>query len=1034
MRAEKRAPAVHRSVLSMEIAESPFSSFLWNNEGMGEGKPSVVSYLESERASSGEAKLRFFSFPGNSRSHHRSQSNGRLSCFSSATISNLIQTVFSQLLRSSLTFLFFLILFARVGLCSPPFVRSATPFPSPCPLLLQSLSHSVSLDLSTRESCRSPSFSSLAFAAPTDLPNFGEALSRNTSHAWFILRPNFARATVFAFDSLSRRKTPFSDLGLSGPGARSVSHQGTLKVGFSRVLFKPGIRTILAFVKVPYVRAVLPAWSDVTRNSLYPKSRRTTSPVSIRDVAWNSSSVRISSSRQHDFPVSLSTADALHEENVGNVSPCNAFSRQSGCTRAYVSKGPQRPLDRLSEDADKRPANRDSPGSSPSYKARSETQPAEVRDRSGSSSSSPASPASPPRRKSFLLSNLKAEQQRLREAREQAEASRALHAEEEKKKTERSRRRRAREASLINRKKQRKSNHLRRLTKTAKRRQYLREKRERMDRIFLEDLQVQRSTERTLRRRDAGGRRSEKAHQITELETLIQSSTLLIQIEANALTPNQRWELVRGLALKGFYIGYKFKMAKNSLMKVAIRRILDRQKARNQGIAHDEAGEPSRLRPSQISLVSTQPTAGACSGLAESIRGQPYRDCTDRMRTEESHRTLAVLSDVEAPLSSKTSGVGRKGGAAGVLSGTPQPRSVPRVRRDFWITHEEELQAKALQFNIDISGKKPKSDSSLEQEDDDGIDEQHIDAREPSEARVAARLESALASAVWRDDPRFSHLALGAGPGGVWTQWEDDDEIEEEMSKSEMPEDIASAAMPYMEVDDWMDLFQEEITAMRAAKQEAKEREKEILNTTPLEGEVVPIAENAEALIPHLENANLYLFVRAMPGNEKRLPNIVRAVFQLLEEISFENRAKLQQKGPPPRKYKGQWYDEELLPHIKPEIAAELGFWQLPTDGNAEGKAIPGSHTSKKTTAVGGDIKMAMLGRSVLTLPELKRFAKTAPVRKKLIGKICGSLLGVAQRLTCATQAVPLQLVCALSQLCQRSPQASDTKPNTNDT
>lgn len=722
--------------------------------------------------------------------------------------------------------------------------------------------------------------------------------------------------------------------------------------------------------------AVLRAFAYLPGNRPYSNPRRFEAPVFASEAALSSSlTTSCSSFRECASPKS-------YIESVTHVSPFHGLSKQ----RSF--EGGQTTARSLSsrnsvDDADTRSANTDSPSSSSHRESRQKLHLPETCASSDSpSSSSPSRTPTPRPKSSFLLSNLKAEQQRLREAREQAEASRALHAEEEKKKTERLRRRRAREASLINRKKQRKLNHIKRLTQARKRRDYLLQKRERMDRIFLEDLQVQRSTERTLRKGNPGGRREKKAQQIADLETLIRSSTLLIQIEANALTPNQRWDLVRGLALKGFYKGYKVKMAKNSLMKVAIRRILDKGKAENEG-ADTQEGVGGGLR---MDPVPAKPDIGA--GSLHSPGHSEYR--LHQNEEKESRTGSSVLRSIEAPLSNGTSA--RRHTAGGGPSGQCSRPSVPRVRRDFWITHEEELQAKALHFKIDISGQKPKPEPPpLQEGAADGDPREHDDVELSSEARVAARLESALASAVWRNDPRFSHLALGAGPGGVWTQWEDDDASEEDMSKTAMPEEIASAGMQYMEVDDWMDLFEEEIKAMRTAKEQAKEREKEILNTTPLQGEVVSIAENAEALIPHLQGANLYVFVRAMPGNEKRLPTFVRAVFQLLEEISFDNRGKLQQKGPPQRKYKGQWYDEELLPHVKPEIAAELGFWRQPSpDGSGAAGATAGPHSPKKTTAVGGDVKMAMLGRSVLDLAELKQFAMRAPVRKKLIGKICG--------------------------------------------
>ncbi|CBZ56001.1 conserved hypothetical protein [Neospora caninum Liverpool] len=643
--------------------------------------------------------------------------------------------------------------------------------------------------------------------------------------------------------------------------------------------------------------------------------------------------------------------------------------------------------------------SRSSSPSSPS----SSSSPSSPSSSPSSSSSSSSSSASEPRRvlSSILLSNLKAKQKRLREAREAEEKERALHAEEEKKKEERARRRKAREALLVNKKKQRKETHKQRVLRSAARRQYLREKRERLDRMFLEDTQTQRSSEKGRLGRGFAteGRRAKKAREIQVLQDLLESSVMVIQLEAHGLTPNQRWSIVRGLALAGFYKGYRIKHGKNSYMRVALRRILERRQREEQ---------EARAKPPKPATELCAPGGTAPQG--NSLPGTPGR--------LESPTVSPSPASTPSSLS-----------ASGVASGSSWRPVARRVRRDFWITHNEELAFKAALHQVDISGNKVKR--ALEPEEEETY--QALEADEKfRERRVAERLEANLRSAVWRDDPRFSHLAIGMTRGGVWTQWEDDEELDEEKTE-EIPEEVKEAGMPYMDVDDWTDLFEEEIRCMRKAKEEARAREQEILNTLPLEGEVTAVAENGEALMKHLGKTNLYLFVRAMPKNEKRLPLLVKTLTMLLEEIVFDNRVKKEQKGPPPRKYKGQWYDEELLPHISPEIAASMGFEPPAKDGKpgpsknagARGGASPAEVGRE---AVGGEIKVAFLGRSVLTPDQLNEFARRAPTRENLMQKLGGSLIGVTQRLAWSLQAVPTFLASAVHNVAEQKTSSADEK------
>ncbi|KFH12192.1 putative transmembrane protein [Toxoplasma gondii VAND] len=614
-----------------------------------------------------------------------------------------------------------------------------------------------------------------------------------------------------------------------------------------------------------------------------------------------------------------------------------------------------------------------------------------------SSSFSPAS--AEPRRalSSILLSNLKAKQKRLREAREAEEKERALHAEEEAKKKDRARRRKARDALLINKKKQRKETHRQRVLRSAARRQYLREKQAQLERAFLEDTQTQRSSEKgRLRRGEFASeeRRAKKEREIQVLQDLLKSSVLVIQLEAHGLTPNQRWSIVRGLALAGFYKGYRIKHGKNSYMRVALRRIIEERKQ----IEATHAANSKR----------TEPLASAETPVANHVSDSPG----ERGFSSFPSSSPSPPSSPRFPSSSD--------------SGSWRP-SARRVRRDFWITHNEELAHKAALYGVDISGNKVKR--VLEPEEEETF--QALEAEEKSrERRIAERLQENLNKAAWRGDPRFAHLAIGMTRGGVWTQWEDDEELDQEKTE-EMPEEVREAGMPYMEVDDWTDLFEEEIRCMREAKKEARAREEEVLNTVPLEGEVTPVAENGDEVMRHLGKSNLYLFVRAMPKNEKRLPLLVKTLASLLEEIVFDNRVKREQKGPPPRKYKGQWYDEELLPHITPEIAAANGFEPPAKDGQTQTSkdAESGQLTRDR---VGGEIKVAFLGRSVLTPEQLKDFARRAPTREKLMQKLGGSLVGVTQRLAWSIQVTPTTLAAAVHKATeQKTPSAGEKTEDT---
>ncbi|PFH38172.1 hypothetical protein BESB_005130 [Besnoitia besnoiti] len=584
----------------------------------------------------------------------------------------------------------------------------------------------------------------------------------------------------------------------------------------------------------------------------------------------------------------------------------------------------------------------------------------------GSSAVSGPAPSQPRRAlSSVLLSNLKAEQKRLREAREEEEKERAQDAEAEKKREARARLRKAREALLINKKKQRKETHRVRVLRAAARRRYLAEKRERMDRVFLEDTQVQRSTERS---RVGGGEasRAKKAKEIQMLKDLVESSALVIQLEAHGLTPNQRWSIVRGLALAGFYKGYRIKHGKNSYMRVALRRIIAERKQRqeNQTPAQQGGGDGSAAASSQslssLAQGSTAPQDEGNRAVGRTQRGSLF--------------PAALLGQPPSAVSaSESSSLSSASSPSSALAWRP---SVRRVRRDFWISHNEELAFKAAAHRIDISGKKVKR--ALAPEEEEIFAELEAEDSQ-QQSRVAARLERNLESAVWKDDPRFAHLAIGMKPGGVWTQWEDDEELDEEKA-GEMPADLKDGDIPYMEVDDWKDLFEDEIRRVREAKQEARAREKEMLSTMPLEGEVTSVAENGENMMKYLSKTNLYLFVRAMPRNEQRLSALVRTLIGLLDEIVFDNRVKRERKGPPPRKYKSQWYDEELLPHVTPEIAASMGFSPLAQDGRA---------------------------------PKKRRSATGIPPGR-------GSIIGVTQRLASSVQAVPSLLASATNDLVEQ--------------
>ncbi|KEP65635.1 UNVERIFIED_CONTAM: hypothetical protein HHA_248300 [Hammondia hammondi] len=643
----------------------------------------------------------------------------------------------------------------------------------------------------------------------------------------------------------------------------------------------------------------------------------------------------------------------------------------------------------------------DAPDSWPPQRSDSTSGHSEGRFSSARAPSSSFSPASAePRRalSSILLSNLKAKQKRLREAREAEEKERALHAEEEAKKKDRARRRKARDALLINKKKQRKETHRQRVLRSAARRQYLREKQERLERAFLEDTQTQRSSEKGRLRRGefaSAERRAKKEREIQVLQDLLESSALVIQLEAHGLTPNQRWSIVRGLALAGFYKGYRIKHGKNSYMRVALRRIIEERKQR--GAAHSANSK------------RTEPRASAETPVANHVSDSPGERCSSSFPSS----SPSPPSSPQLPSSSD--------------SGSWRP-SARRVRRDFWITHNEELAHKAALYGVDISGNKVKRVWEPEEEETF----QALEAEEKSrERRIAERLQENLDKAVWRGDPRFAHLAIGMTRGGVWTQWEDDEELDEEKTE-EMPEEVRAAGMPYMEVDDWTDLFEEEIRCMREAKKEARAREEEVLNTLPLEGEVTPVAENSEEVMRHLGKSNLYLFVRAMPKNEKRLPLLVKTLATLLEEIVFDNRVKREQKGPPPRKYKGQWYDEELLPHITPEVAAANGFEPPAKDGKTQTSKNVESAGQPTRETVGGEIKVAFLGRSVLTPEQLKDFARRAPTREKLMQKLGGSLVGVTQRLAWSIQVTPTSLAAAVHKATeQKTPSAGEKTEDT---